>query len=236
MGHNFRWPRTIRAVHKWLALALGIQALLWAASGMYMVAVHIDHVRGNHLVRTEETAPFGAEALTAPREIAVRHPNVREIRLQRLFGRPVWRVEGRDAPFLVDARSGDRLPPLDEAQARVRAREIYAGEGDIVSARLLTEAPLEVQTRRPPFWRVEFEGWSRPTLYISPTTGELVSRRHAAWRVFDFAWMLHIMDYEDRTDVNNRLLQVATIASVPLALSGAWLLVWTLPRRRRRTG
>src|SRR3546814_13458376 len=87
-------------------------------------------------------------------------------------------------------------------RSRARARRIYTGEGKIVSVRLLTKAPQEMQSRKPPYWQVEFEGWNRPTLYLSPQTGELISRRHALWRVFDFAWMLHIMDYDERTDVN----------------------------------
>lgn len=79
---------------------------------------------------------------------------------------------------------------------------------------------------------MEFEGWNRPTLYLSPATGELISRRHALWRVFDFAWMLHIMDYDERTDVNNPLLRVATWSAFAMALTGAWLLIWSFQRRK----
>src|SRR3546814_18376648 len=86
----------------------------------------------------------------------------------------------------------------------------------------------------PPYWQVEFEGWNRPTLYLSPQTGELISRRHALWRVFDFALMLHIMDYDERTDVNNPLLRVATWSAFAMALTGAWLLLWSFKRPQRK--
>ena len=75
---------------------------------------------------------------------------------------------------------------------------------------------------------------SRPTFYADPATGEIVSRRHALWRVFDFAWMLHIMDYDARTDVNNPLLRITTLSAAAMALSGAWLLYWSFPRKKRR--
>src|SRR3546814_9083567 len=101
-----------------------------------------------------------------------------------------------------------------------------SGDGKIVSVRLLTKAPQEMQSRKPPYWQVEFEGWNRPTLYLSPKNGELISRRHALWRVFDFAWMLHIMDYDERTDVNNPLMRVETWTAFAMALTGAWLLTW----------
>jgi hypothetical protein len=46
--------------------------------------------------------------------------------------------------------------------------------------------------------------------------------------------MLHIMDYQTRDNVNNPLLRVVTWAAVLMALSGAWLLVYSFPRRKRR--
>jgi hypothetical protein len=64
-----------------------------------------------------------------------------------------------------------------------------------------------------------------------PGSGELVTRRHRFWRWFDFLWMLHIMDYESRENVNNALLRVATGVGVTLALSGLWLVYFRFLRR-----
>jgi hypothetical protein len=208
--------------------------VLWTVTGFYMVIVHIDTIHGDNLVRTAASKPFDLAQLIAPSRIAANNPGSNEIRLQRHLDRPVWRVDGPGPPFLIDAESGRRLPPLNQLQAEAAARSFYAGDPTIVSSKLLTQAPLEMQTRKPPYWQIEFKGWNQPTFYISPATGELISRRHALWRVFDFAWMLHIMDYDERSDVNNPLLRVATWSAVAMALSGAWLLVWSLPRRRKK--
>ncbi|MDQ8757391.1 PepSY domain-containing protein [Sphingosinicella sp. LHD-64] len=229
-----RWPLVVRRFHKWLALIVGVQVVLWTVTGVYMVVVHIDTIHGDHLVRAPIAEPFDLAAVTPPARIAAAAPGASELRLQRLLDRPVWRVETPDGAALYDAASGARLAPLAERAIRTLARRIYAGRGDIVAVRLLTEAPLEMQSRAPPYWQVEFEGWNRPTLYLSPMTGELISRRHALWRVFDFAWMLHIMDYEDRTNVNNPLLRIATWSALAMALSGAWLLLWSFPRRKKK--
>jgi hypothetical protein len=67
---------------------------------------------------------------------------------------------------------------------------------------------------------------------LSPATGELVSRRHELWRIFDFVWMLHIMDYETRDNVNNWLLRPFTWGALLMALSGVWLLLYSFPWRR----
>ena len=229
------WPLTIRRLHKWLALLVGLQIALWTLTGFYMVAVHIDTIHGDNLVRTQPRERFDIAALTPPATLLTKARNAHEIRLQGLLGRPVWRVETDEGALLHDARTGTRLPPLSEADVRTVARRTLAMPAAIVGVRLLTTAPLEMQSQKPPFWQVEFAGWNRPTLYISATTGEVLSRRHLLWRVFDFAWMLHIMDYQDRTNVNNPLLRVATWIAFGTALSGAWLLFWSFKRRRRKS-
>lgn len=229
-----RWPLLARRIHKWVALVVGIQVVVWTLTGFYMVAVHIDYIHGDHLVRSAPAKAFVPTQLVQPTQVIASAPDATEVRLQRLLDKPVWRVEGSETPFLVDAESGAKLAPLTQSQVEQVARQIYTGDPTIVSTKLLTEAPLEMQTRKPPYWQVEFAGWNRPTLYISPTTGELLSRRHALWRVFDFAWMMHIMDYDERSNVNNPLLRVATWSAVIMALSGAWLLIWSFPRRKRK--
>src|SRR3546814_12494224 len=121
-------------------------------------------------------------------------PQGEEGRLQGVLGEPVWRVRGPKGAYLVNASSGEKLPPLTEAQVHEAARRIYTGDPTIVSSRLLTEAPLEMQAATPPFWQIEFAGWNRPTLYISPPTGAMISRRHNLCRLSEFDWMYHILD------------------------------------------
>jgi uncharacterized iron-regulated membrane protein len=229
-----RWPLLVRRIHKWLALFVGIQAVIWTLSGMYMVAVHIDIIHGDHLIRSEPARPQQLSGFVPPSAVLAQAPNAREVKLSKLLGEPVWRADTPEGPRLFDARSGSALPPLTQGQVEEAARRIYTGDPVIVSTKLLTVAPQEMQARKPPYWQVEFEGWNRPTLYISPTTGELISRRHNLWRIFDFVWMMHIMDYDERTNVNNPLLRVATWSAVLMALAGAWLLLWSFPKKKKK--
>jgi hypothetical protein len=46
--------------------------------------------------------------------------------------------------------------------------------------------------------------------------------------------MLHIMDYDERENVNNPLLRVFTWGAVLMALSGAWLLLYAFPKKKKR--
>ncbi|TAJ69847.1 MAG: hypothetical protein EPO51_20170 [Phenylobacterium sp.] len=228
-----RWPALARKTHKWLALLVAIQAVFWTLSGLYMTAVHIDIIHGDRLVKAPPSVPIDMTGLVEPAHLAHLAPGLLAARLERQLGEPVYVVETESGKALFDARTGAKLSPLTEAQARARARALFAEDGGIVSAELLTKAPLEVQTRPMPLWRVEFEGAWRPTFYISPFTGELVSRRHDLWRTFDFVWMFHIMDYDDRQDVNNPLIRVFTWMAVATAATGGWLLIYSFRRKRR---
>ena len=69
------------------------------------------------------------------------------------------------------------------------------------------------------------------TFYVSPITGELSTRRHTLWRVFDFVWMLHIMDYDERENVNNKILRTVSILALLLVLTGIWYLYFRLDVR-----
>jgi len=71
-------------------------------------------------------------------------------------------------------------------------------------------------------------------LYIEPWTGELLARRTQGWRIFDFLWTLHIMDFDTRDNFNHPLLQAASALGLVIALSGVvfWAMTTKLFRRR----
>lgn len=220
-----------RRLHKWLGLLVAIQALLWMASGVYMTAISIDIIHGDHLSHVERPAVAAQSVAVQPAQLAADFPGMTAFRLKRLLGRAAYEVKYAGGSALVDAASGKRLDPLGEAQARELALDAYQGEGDLREIRLLRQLPQEVAARKAPLWRADFDDQDGSTLYVSPATGEVVAQRHTLWRVFDFLWMLHIMDYDKRTDTNNTLLRGASVAGTLFALSGLWLLWFTVRGR-----
>ena len=229
----FRVPVFARKAHKWLGLFVGVQVVVWSLSGLYMTAVHIDIIHGDHLVRSTPQRGVDAAELVDPISLVARK-QASGVRLVWLRGRPAYGLESEKGDVLVDARTGAVVAAPTPAEIRSIARSLYTGGEPIASARLISEIPGEIRGRKPPLWRVEFAQWNKPTFYLSPVTGELVSRRHELWRVFDFVWMLHIMDYDERENVNNPLLRAFTWGAVTLALSGVWLLFYAFPRRKRK--
>ncbi|MDP9423631.1 MAG: PepSY domain-containing protein [Pseudomonadota bacterium] len=222
-----------RKTHKWLGLFVGIQVVIWSLSGLYMTAVHIDIIHGDHLIRSSPPKSADAGRLMDP--LAVMASNqAQSVRLAWVRNQPVYAVKGDAGERVVDASNGAQVPPLTEAEIRAIARATYTGTEPIASAALITEIPGEIRGRKPPLWRVEFDQWNKPTLYFSPTTGELVSRRHELWRIFDFVWMFHIMDYDERENVNNPLLRVFTWGALLMASSGIWLLFYSFHRKKKK--
>lgn len=220
-----------RRLHKWLGLLVGIQALLWMASGLYMTAISIDIIHGDHLSHAERPPVEAAAVAIQPAALAETFPGMTGFRLKRLLEKEVYEVRHAGGTSLLDARSGQRIDQLDQQSAQRIALEAYQGEGKLKEIQLLQELPQEVATRKAPLWRVDFEDDFGTTLWVSPTTGEVIAKRHTLWRIFDFLWMLHIMDYDTRSDINNTLLRAASVAGTLFALSGLWLLWFTVRRR-----
>ncbi len=222
-----------RRAHKWIGLVVGVQALLWMLSGVYMTVVPLDVIHGDHLAHVHgEPLPAQAARIDADALVA-RYPQLQSFRLKHVLDREVYEVRQGGAKFLVDAGNGERVPQLDREGAIALAHSLYQGDGEVARVEWITRAPSEVKTRPVPMWAVHFADRGSTTLYLSPDSGELLARRHSLWRWFDFLWMFHIMDYENRTDVNNTLLRVAAVLGLGFALSGIWLLFYSFGKRRQ---
>ena len=89
-----------------------------------------------------------------------------------------------------------------------------------------------------PAWRVDLDDLANRALYVARDTGVVAARRSTLWRVFDFLWALHIMDFKNHEDFNTPLLIVATSLAMAVILTGIILfpvpLGFTAWLRRRR--
>jgi uncharacterized iron-regulated membrane protein len=225
--------RLSRKIHKWIALIVGIQLFLWALSGFYMVAVNIDIIHGDMLIKNVQQNISHTDRLHAPLErLAILHPDAQSITLKAMMGRPVYQITG-ETTLLLDAVNGRQLSPLDEQTATQIASYHYAGEGAVRRVEFLeSNPPTELQERSLPLWRVDFDDVWNSSFYIDPHTGEFTTRRHTLWRVFDFLWMLHVMDYDEREDINNTVLRVFSVLGTFLGLTGVWMLYFSFRKNR----
>ena len=238
-----------RKLHRWLGLLMALQIIAWMSSGFYFSLFPIEQIRGEHLTAPAQTVDkallLRAESLPALIAALDRHFDsdweLTSAEVINLEDTAYWRIEGQAAGLeftrLVGAEGQGVLPRLSADEARDLANRLLLEPGRISEVEWVEEYPdnLEFRGRPLPVWRVAYSSPESLSLYIDPWTGELLVRRTDRWRLFDFFWMLHVMDYETRDDFNHPLLQVAALLGLVIALSGVvfWALTTRLFRRRR---
>jgi uncharacterized iron-regulated membrane protein len=238
------WKQITIKFHKWLALIIGIQVFLWILGGLVMSWIPIQEVRGEHNVRHQEAPALDPDAAyLSPSSILAKHDEgeVLTLTMRPFLDTIVYESRDDDDAYrLFDAYTGASLSPVSENQAVEVARRDFAVDASISSTVLLEERTNEY--RGPlPVWQITFADEEETHLFVSPSRGRIVARRNATWRLFDFFWMLHIMDYDEREDFNHPLLILSSIAALIVAISGIVLIFyrfrrrdfkWILPKRK----
>jgi len=124
--------------------------------------------------------------------------------------------------LLADAITGRLRGPLSNTEAVAVAKERFNGASTIHSVRYLTQVDSHHEYRENPLpaYAISFEHPSRTTVYVSTELGTVQKFRNDKWRVFDFLWMMHTMDYQGRDNFGNLLLRVFSIFGLCTVLSG----------------
>lgn len=217
-----------RAFHRWIGLVVGIQVLLWISGGVVMSVIPIETVRGNHLI--DRNVDFKGNS-----DSSLTMANFADINWLK-----IERMQRIDLPFVVvtdleETRTyrtvdNNLLTMLSKEQALQTAQAMYLGSGKGIRAELLNSLPREVNHLSEPVYQVTFDDWINTQFYLHPLTGEVKSVRSDIWRFYDFFWMLHIMDYEERHYFNNPLVITAAIIALLFTFSGFILLYHNLIR------
>lgn len=153
-----------------------------------------------------------------------------------MLGQSVFRINyNENKTILVNAATAKQIPNISKQQAIKIAKRNASFEAEIAKIELLTETSAHHEYREKPLpaWAITFEYPSSPTFYISTKQGTLISVRHNAWRIFDFLWMLHTMDYQTRDDFGNWLIRAFSIIALITAISGIILFIISSKKRKR---
>jgi uncharacterized iron-regulated membrane protein len=210
--------------HIWLGWVVGLPILMWAVTGLVMVARPIEEVRGEHL-RAEHTA-IDPAGIAFPQNIG---EPIHEARLVSQPDGPAWIVTAADGGrWRYSARFGTATPPVVEDEARRLAEGAYAGNARLAGVTYFPpgEAPSAARSSAA-VWQARFADGTQ--VYIDDATGEVLALRTGQWRLYDFLYGLHIMDPQTREDANNPF----AILFAALAVIGATLGCILLFRRRR---
>jgi hypothetical protein len=234
--HRTRLHRIAAKTHKWLAIIVGIQLLLWFSSGALMSFLPIAQVRGEHLVDRTADAPLIADfAAVAPAKVAqAAGVPVTSLTYRMLLGRPVVEIATAKGTRLADTATGAMLPPLTPAQAEAVARAAWRGGGRPNARVERVERASPEYRGALPAWRVAFADSDATNVFVASGSGQISAVRTRNWRLYDFFWGLHIMDWKNHADFNTPWLVAFALGGLALWLAGAVLLWMRWPVRRRR--
>ncbi|MEH6713966.1 MAG: PepSY domain-containing protein [Paraglaciecola polaris] len=232
MNKSMRTLKTSRKFHKWLMLFIGIQFVIWSVTGAYMVFFDIDYIHGDSLVINHQTKIAPENINYSLKKLLNDYPKAAEISVGTFINTNVYRFTIDGEALLVDAVDGRLLSPLNKQTAQSAARHYYSGNGLIQETELLIDnPPFELSPRALPAWRVNFDNFGSPSIYVSAQTGQLVGKRHEFWRLFDWMFRFHVMDYGDEEEIDNMLLFWIALAGLLACILGLILVYFRVFRR-----
>jgi hypothetical protein len=239
----------LRKSHRYLGVIIGIQFLIWTVSGLYFSWTNIDEIHGDHMRKAPKFLDPNFTLSSPTLSIAElkneqRVDSIHSLQLISIAGKPVYQIayfsghtEGIHHHLyyaLADAFHGSLRGPLTKEEAIAVAVDNVDQEASFQNAHYLeyTSDHHEYREKPLPAWAITF---NKPacTVYVSTERGTFQTIRHSGWRIFDFLWMGHTMDYRSRDDINNLLLRLFSFFGVATVLSGFTLFFVTLRFKKR---
>ncbi|SFE85097.1 hypothetical protein SAMN05518672_11136 [Chitinophaga sp. CF118] len=231
----------IRRSHRYLGLILGIQFLLWTIGGLYFSWSNMDEVHGDFQKKPEPLLSAGlplvspSVALDSIKKTAG-IDSISSIQLIQILGKPYYQIRskgvagngmshehsGHHQVYLVDATTSRIRPALSRQEAVEVAMARFNGNPKIASVEYLTATGGHHEYRESalPAYAVTFEHPTATTVYVATELGTVQKFRNNKWRIFDFLWMLHTMDYQSRDNIGNIMLRAFSIFGLFTVMSG----------------
>lgn len=237
------FQRKIRKTHRWLGFVLGIQFLFWTIGGLYFSWSNMDEVHGDH--QKAHIHPLsGNISLVNPQDILTKIKQkdtvnfVLGMQLIQILGKPVYQIiyskehdKGKKIQ-LADAETGNLRPYLSKEEAAAIARKNFSDDAKIKQIEYITTTNGHHEYREQPLpaYAITFVHPSNTTVYVSSELGTVQKFRNNKWRIFDFLWMLHTMDYQGRDNISNWLLRAFSIFGL-FTISSGFILFFVSRKR-----
>ena len=195
-----RAKKFTRNLHRYLSIFVSIQLLLWTISGIYFAYNKIELVRG--------------EQYRLPKNVEYRI-------FDRLGISIIETIEYGEKSYKTYP-DGNLIKPLTKEEAiKITAQKTTLNPLEVS---LITELYSGAEYRGSlPVYKVKTDTKDDINVYVGYMTGDIGSIRSDSWRIWDLMWSLHIMDYRERDNINNILLQILSILALVTSISGITL-------------
>ena len=150
----------------------------------------------------------------------------------------LWTISGIYFSFnnIEDVRGSQYLKPKEVIETakgiKIEAQQalILVAEKTYLTPKAVIEiteeeSGAEYRGRTLPLYKIEATSAKDEeiSVYVDPFSKEIVAVRSNQWRIWDFMWGIHIMDWDERDNIENIFLKIFSILALLSALSGIYL-------------
>ena len=207
----------VRNTHKYLSFFISIQLLLWTVSGIYFAFNKIENVRGEqYRLQSPSNHSF--------KNIEFEIPEATSAVVKKRLDKTIIAASTNAGMRYFD-EAGDPLKKIssDEAKQIVAKNTLL----NPIAVEEINESKKgsEYRGRQLPIYKVITRNVNDKEInaYLNIFSGDIVAIRSAQWRIWDLMWGFHIMDWQERDNIDNLLLKIFSILALISSLSGILL-------------
>ena len=207
----------LRNTHKYLSFFISIQLLLWTISGIYFAFNKIENVRGEQY-RLQSPSNYSFK------NIEFEIPEATSAVVKKRLDKTIIAASTKAGMRYFD-EAGDPLKKIsfDEAKKIVVKNTLLKP----IAVEEINESKKgsEYRGRQLPIYKVITHNANNKEInaYLNIFSGDIVAIRSAQWRIWDLMWGFHIMDWQERDNIDNMLLKIFSILALISSLSGILL-------------
>ncbi|QOL25647.1 PepSY domain-containing protein [Thalassotalea sp. LPB0316] len=229
----------VKKIHKWASVIVGLQLLIWLATGLYFNLMD-HHKAGGHQYRAHLHQPlvFDHSRLVEPQQLLENSSASTSIKLINLLGKPYYLMNHEKGLYphfnnrysLYHAYTGE-LFKIDRTTAIALAEQSYNGPGEVESVSFIGGKNEDLPKQKNPSWQVSFNDEVNTRVYVEAQSGRITGHSDDDSRFAGIFFMLHFMDYANEGSFNN--WQIIAFGFITLWLSFTGM-IWTINLLQKR--
>jgi hypothetical protein len=207
----------VRNVHKYLSFSISLQLLLWTVSGIYFAFNKIEMVRGEQYILSHSYAVDLSQ-------INLNIAEAENVRLSKRLNEKIIIITKDIGNEYLDIK-GNSLDKLStDAALKIVGNKTTLKPLNVEEIKMEKNGS-EYRGRPLPLYKVTSKNKANEKInvYLNVFSGEILAIRSAQWRVWDLMWGFHIIDWQERDNINNFLLKMFSILALISSLTGLLL-------------
>ena len=207
----------VRNVHKYLSFFISVQLLLWTVSGIYFAFNKIELVRGEQYRLTN----FSDINLG---EIEFDIPKTSNLEIKKRLDKTILILSSDSGSSYLNS-DGTPLDKISTEMAMLLVQQnttLTPIEAEEITS---SKKGSEYRGRTLPLMKVisKNEKDKLINVYLNVYSGEVTAIRSMQWKIWDLMWGFHIMDWQERDNIDNLFLKIFSILALVSSISGILL-------------